>query len=102
MKYLIKVLKFILIVFIVFVVVVVLLFGHRDISINELKVKYTNEASSFIAVDGIQIHFRDEGSKVNSNIIVLIHSTAYILQTFDLWADSLKATNRVTRMDLSA
>lgn len=102
MKYLIKVLKSILIVFIVFIVVVVLLFDHRDISIIELKVKYPNEASSFIAVDGIQVHFRDEGSKVNSNIIVLIHGTPSSLQTFDVWADSLKITNRVIRMDLSA
>lgn len=102
MKYLIKVLKVILIVFIVFVIVVVLLFGHRDISINELKAKYTNEASSFIAVDGVQVHFRDEGSKVDSNIIVFIHGTASSLQTFDVWADSLKTTNRIIRMDLPA
>lgn len=102
MKYLIKILKIISIILIVIVVAVVLVFGHRDISVNDLKAKYTNGASSFITVDGMQVHFRDEGNKADSNIIVLIHGTASSLHTFDVWADSLKKTNRVIRMDLPA
>lgn len=102
MKFLIKILKIVSILFIVIVAAVVLLFGHKDISINELKTKYSNTASSFIAIDGMQVHFRDEGSKADSNIIVLIHGTASSLHTFDAWADSLKTTNRVIRMDLPA
>jgi pimeloyl-ACP methyl ester carboxylesterase len=102
MKFLTRIVKVILILFIVTGAAAVLLFGHKDISVNELKTKYSNAASSFIAVDGMQVHFRDEGSKADSNIIVLIHGTASSLHTFDVWADSLKTTNRVIRMDLPA
>ncbi len=102
MKFLTRIVKVILILFIVTGAGAVLLFGHKDISVNELKTKYSNAASSFIALDGMQVHFRDEGSKADSYIIVLIHGTASSLHTFDVWADSLKTTNRVIRMDLPA
>ena len=81
---------------------VVFLFGHRNIPLKDLKAKYTNEASSFIAVDGMDVHYRDEGNKEDSIPIVLIHGTAASLHTFDVWADSLKKSNRVIRMDLPA
>jgi pimeloyl-ACP methyl ester carboxylesterase len=102
MKYLIKILKIILIFVMLVVIGVVLLFGHRDIPLKDLKAKYTNAASSFIAVDGMDVHYRDEGNKEDSIPIVLIHGTAASLHTFDAWADSLKKSNRVIRMDLPA
>lgn len=102
MKYLIKILKFVLIFVILVATGVVLLFGHRDIPLNKLKAKYTNPASSFISVNGMDVHFRDEGDPADSIPIVLIHGTASSLHTFDAWADSLKKSNRVVRMDLPA
>ena len=84
------------------IIAVVLLFGHRDIPLNKLKAKYTNAASAFIEVNGMDVHFRDEGDLSDSIPIVLIHGTASSLHTFDAWADSLKKTNRVVRMDLPA
>lgn len=102
MKYLIKILKIIVISVTVVIIGIVLLFGHRDIPLKELKAKYTNAASSFIAVNGMDVHYRDEGNKEDSIPIVLIHGTAASLHTFDDWADSLKKSNRVIRMDLPA
>lgn len=102
MKYLIKALKIILIFTILITIGVVLFYGHRDISLNELKEKYTNKASSFISVNGMDVHFRDEGDKTDSIPIVLIHGTAASLHTFDSWTNSLKNSNRVVRMDLPA
>ncbi|MEO6135350.1 MAG: alpha/beta hydrolase, partial [Ginsengibacter sp.] len=102
MKYLIKTLKIIVIFVTLVIIGVVLLFGHRDIPLKDLKAKYTNEASSFIAVNGMDVHYRDEGNKADSIPIVLIHGTASSLHTFDAWADSLKKSNRVIRMDLPA
>ncbi len=84
------------------VLVIVLLFGNRDIPLDQLKAKYTNAASSFISVNGMDVHYRDEGNRADSIPIVLIHGTASSLHTFDAWADSLKKTNRVVRMDLPA
>lgn len=102
MKYLIKILKIALILVILVATGTVLLFGHRDIPLDTLKVKYSNTASSFISVNGMNVHFRDEGDPADSIPIVLLHGTASSLHTFDAWADSLKHFNRVVRMDLPA
>ncbi len=102
MKYFLKILKIILIFVILIVTGVVLIFGHRDIPLEDLKVKYTTAASSFITVNGMDVHYRDEGNKEDSLPIVLIHGTAASLHTFDVWTDSLKKSNRVIRMDLPA
>ncbi len=102
MKYFIKSLKIFLIFVVLVATGVVLLFGHRDIPLDTLKEKYCNTASSFISVDGMDVHFRDEGDPADSIPIVLIHGTASSLHTFDAWSDRLKKTNRVVRMDLPA
>jgi pimeloyl-ACP methyl ester carboxylesterase len=101
-KYLIKALKILLIFTILIIISVVLFYGHRDIPLNKLKEKYANKASSFISVNGMDVHFRDEGDKTDSIPIVLIHGTAASLHTFDLWTNSLINSNRVVRMDLPA
>jgi pimeloyl-ACP methyl ester carboxylesterase len=102
MRYVIKRLKIILTFAILLVMVIILFFGHRDIPFNELKAKYANTESSFISVNGMDVHFRDEGDQTDSIPIVFIHGTASSLHTFDVWADSLKTFNRVVRMDLPA
>jgi len=102
MKYLIIALKFLLVFAVLLTIGLVLLFGHRDIPINDLKLKYTNSESSFISVDGMDVHFRDEGDQTDPTPIVLIHGTGSSLHTFDSWTDNLKTSNRVIRMDLPA
>lgn len=83
-------------------ILIILLFGHRDIPLEELKQKYAQGTSSFITVDGMQVHFRDEGNSKDSIPIVLIHGTGSSLHTFDDWAVELKNDHRVIRMDLPA
>lgn len=70
------------------------LFWSSGYSMNELKAKYTNTASSFISVNGMDVHYRDEGDLSDTLPIVLIHGTGSSLHTFDYWADNLKKTNR--------
>lgn len=85
------------------VFVVILLFGYRDIPLETLKRKYGRAPSSFIAIDGMNVHYRDEGSSVLDSIpIVLIHGTGSSLHTFNGWVDELKENYRVLRMDLPA
>ena len=60
---------------------------------------YANEHSQFIEIDGMQVHYRDEGKGFP---IVLIHGTASSLHTWDAWTTELTKTNRVIRMDLPA
>ncbi|HIG90236.1 MAG: alpha/beta hydrolase [Flavobacteriaceae bacterium] len=100
MKQLFKILKTIFLCIGVLVIIVTFLFGYRDIPLAELKVKYAQDPSSFVSVDGMDVHFRDEGELNNSIPIVLIHGTGSSLHTFDDWASSLKNEHRVIRMDL--
>lgn len=102
MKHLVKGLKLILVVTLLFIVGVMILFGHRDVPVNDLKSKYTNNYSSFISLNGLEVHFRDEGYHNDSIPIVLLHGTASSLHTFDAWTTHLKKTNRVVRVDLPA
>ena len=81
---------------------ILLFFGHSDIPLEDLKAKYTTANSSFISVNGMDVHYRDEGDQNDSIPIVLLHGTAASLHTFDAWTTTLKTTNRVIRMDLPA
>jgi pimeloyl-ACP methyl ester carboxylesterase len=85
----------------VLVVLILLIKGvvYSDIPVEELKKKYANEFSKFIEVDGMQVHYRDEGK---GTPIVLIHGTASSLHTWNDWANELQKTHRVLRMDLPA
>ncbi|MEQ9425187.1 MAG: alpha/beta hydrolase [Cyclobacteriaceae bacterium] len=68
-----------------------------DIPIEDLIEKYGNDESEFIEVDGLNIHYRDEGAGMP---ILLIHGTAASLHTWDDWAQSLKKDYRVIRLDI--
>jgi pimeloyl-ACP methyl ester carboxylesterase len=78
---------------------VVLIFGYSDRSVDELKEKYANDQSKFIEIDGIKVHYRDEGTGVP---LVLLHGTAASLQTWDGWTEALKDKYRIIRLDLPA
>ncbi len=74
---------------------IVLLFGYGDRSVQDLQEKYAPYPSSFIQVDGMAVHYRDEGLKTDSLPIVLLHGTASSLHTFNAWASVLKYNMRV-------
>ena len=102
MKQLIKVFKIVLAINLLLVLIIVVIFSHKDIPLNELKIKYTNSDSSFINIEGTNVHYRDEGSSSDSIPIILIHGTGSSLHAYDIWSDNLKKSNRVIRMDLPA
>ena len=102
MNYVTKKLTVILSIPLLFIIAVILWFVHRDIPLNDLKIKYANSSSSFIFVNGMDVHFRDEGDQTDTIPIVLIHGTGASLHTFNAWSDSLKKLHRVIRMDLPA
>ena len=102
MNYLIKSLKIFFYFIIILTIGVFILFFHRDISLDKLKLKYANIQSSFISVKNIDIHYRDEGNPTDSIPIILIHGTGASLHTFDDWTNKLKYSKRVIRLDLPA
>jgi len=100
MKLIAKFFKIILLVSLAFLVIVFILFGYRDIPVNNLKEKYAPAPSSFITIDGMEVHYRDEGFKLDTLPLVLIHGTGSSLHTFDMWVTSMKSEKRVVRMDI--
>jgi pimeloyl-ACP methyl ester carboxylesterase len=102
MNYLIKILKIILSLTALLIVAFIIIFSHRDIPLDDLKIKYANSNSSFVAVNKMDVHFRDEGVQTDTILIVLIHGTGASLHTFNSWSDRLKKSNRIIRVDLPA
>jgi len=83
-------------------ILITVLYGYRDIPVNELKATYAASPSVFITLDGLDVHYRDEGTISDSIPIVLIHGTGASLHTFNDWTSALKKEHRVVRMDLPA
>src|SRR5437879_7369638 len=69
----------------------------RDLSVDELKGSYAGGASRFLDVDGLSVHYRDEGRGFT---LGLLHGTGASLHTWDAWAEALRGHFRVIRMDL--
>ncbi|MCK5701219.1 MAG: alpha/beta hydrolase [Cyclobacteriaceae bacterium] len=102
MKLITRLIKLILLSIGILVLLIVVVFSYKDIPVNELKEKYAPPPSSFISIDGMDVHYRDEGNSLDSIPIVLIHGTGSSLHTFDEWTTLLKNEQRVIRMDLPA
>jgi pimeloyl-ACP methyl ester carboxylesterase len=71
---------------------------YRDIPAQVLEGKYTTPASKFLNVDGVRIHYRDEGS---GPPLVLIHANFGSLLSWDDAVDVLAAKQRVLRFDMT-
>ena len=97
-----KVFKILLYSFAAIIIIVSFLFGYNDKSVEDLKAKYAPAPSAFLPVDGMNVHYCDEGNPNDLLPIVLIHGTASSLHTFADWATVLKNKKRVVRMDLPA
>jgi pimeloyl-ACP methyl ester carboxylesterase len=70
-----------------------------DLPLETLKAKWGSPPSRFVDVDGMSVHYRDEGS---GPPVLLVHGTGSNLYTWDAWAAALAPTHRVVRLDLPA
>ncbi|MCF8300929.1 MAG: alpha/beta hydrolase [Haliscomenobacter sp.] len=80
-----------------FIIIVIAIYWKNDIDLNELKDKYAYPSSSFISIDGINVHYRDVGK---GEAIILIHGTGASLHTWEKWIDILSPGYRVISFDL--
>jgi pimeloyl-ACP methyl ester carboxylesterase len=80
-------------------VLAVALWAYRDVPAAALEAKYATAASRFIHIDGVRIHYRDEGS---GPAVLLLHANFSNLLAWDPVVEALKATHRVVRFDLTA
>ena len=92
-----KIIKYILFAIIAFLIIVISIYWKNDIDIKELKNKYAYPSSSFISIDGINVHYRDVGK---GEAIILIHGTGASLHTWEKWIDILSPGYRVISFDL--
>ena len=75
------------------------LWAYRDIPAAELEARYAGPTSRFITIDGVRIHYRDEGT---GPVVVLLHANFSNLIDWDPWVDALKDRYRVVRFDMSS
>ena len=71
-----------------------------DKPVEALSAQWAQPPSQFMALQGMQVHLRDEGPRDDPLPIVLLHGTSASLHTWEGWAEALRGQRRVIRMDL--
>jgi pimeloyl-ACP methyl ester carboxylesterase len=73
---------------------------HPDQPPATVEARWADAGSRFTDVQGLRVHWRDEGPRDDPEPIVLLHATASSLRSWDAWAAELSKTRRVLRLDL--
>lgn len=68
-----------------------------DIPVAELIARYGAAPSRFMELEGMRIHYRDEGK---GPPLLLVHGTSSSLHTWDGWTAELAPRRRIVRLDL--
>lgn len=71
--------------------------GVQSIPVHTLEADFQNEHSRYIDIDGLRVHYRDEG---NGPVLLLIHNELGSLHSWDKWVEELGDRYRIVRMDL--
>ena len=71
----------------------------EGVSAADLEAAYMTPADRFVEIAGARVRVREEGPS-SAPPLVLIHGFTFSLETWDAWADILKADYRVIRYDL--
>lgn len=102
MKLVLRILLVLLVAIGVFALAGVLATWAPDRSVKQLSERWALPPSSFLPVNGMQVHLRDEGPREDPNPIVLLHGTSDSLHTWAGWSEDLRRQRRVIRFDLPA
>jgi pimeloyl-ACP methyl ester carboxylesterase len=97
-----RILKWILGIVLALILGVIAVFWQNDKNIESLKSKYASADSKFISMQGMQVHYREEGLNTDSIPVVLLHGTGASLHTWDGWVRDLAKHRKVIRIDLPA
>jgi pimeloyl-ACP methyl ester carboxylesterase len=88
---------------------------QTDLALVDLKSRWAGPSSRFLPMDGIEVHWRDEGPAnpapgvvvaprpapdAEPPAILLLHGTGSSLHTWDGWARRMSPSMRVVRLDL--
>ena len=99
-----KILRFLgytllVVVFVAVIAATVAVWVYRDIPAEQLEAKYAGPASRFMNIEGVRIHYRDEGQ---GTVVFLLHANFANLIGWDPWVEALKDSYRVIRMDMTS
>ncbi|MEH6405315.1 MAG: alpha/beta hydrolase [Sneathiella sp.] len=68
-----------------------------DIPAEEIRAKYTDSSSKFIDIDGLALHYKDQGQ---GPALVLVHGSNASLHTWAGWVKELSKDFRIITLDL--
>lgn len=68
-----------------------------DLPAGDVEAKYVNSASKFMNINGMRVHYRDQGS---GPALMLIHGSNSSLHTWEGWVRELSDDFRVISLDL--
>lgn len=100
MRRLMKVLRGLVLMFSLFLVGFIALNWAPDLPLDELKARWAHAPSTFVSIDGMQVHLRDQGPRDDPEPLLLLHGTSASLHTWQGWVEQLKAKHRVISIDL--
>lgn len=102
MKFLFKLLVFLIVLAGGAVVGAYYLYKKDDVSYAELEQRYATQPSKFVDLpSGIRVHFRDQGNPLGRTL-VLVHGFAVSLETWEPWVKQLSGDYRMVTLDLPA
>jgi pimeloyl-ACP methyl ester carboxylesterase len=97
-----KLFKILLLTVIIAFITIIISFWKADLSSAELEKKYGTPPSSFVIVNDTRVHFRDQGNKLDTLPILLIHGTGASLHTWEKCISKLDKQKRILTLDLPA
>ena len=95
-----RILLFALLAMLVALVAAVSFAWAPDQPVERLKPRWAAPPSTFIDLQGMAVHLRDEGRRDDAEPVVLLHGTSASLHTWDGWVAELARERRVIRVDL--
>jgi pimeloyl-ACP methyl ester carboxylesterase len=75
------------------------LWVYRDVPAEEVEARWATAPSKFLEIDGVRLHYRDEGV---GPVVVLLHANYSSLFMWEPWVARLRDQYRVIRLDLPA
>jgi len=82
------------------VAVTVLATWETDRQLGQLLARWAPAPSTFVELDGMQVHMRDTGPRNDPTPIVLLHGMSSSLHSFEAWQTALQTRHRVISVDL--
>ena len=84
----------------IIVAIIVASTWEPDRQLGQLVARWAPEPSSFIELDGMQVHIRDTGPRDDPAPLLLLHGMSSSLHTFESWQAELSKHRRVISVDL--